>query len=93
MPNQICLIDQLKQLSKLEATKNNGRGVSCVRTIIQYILKGFTNLATACALNEDDKISSYPDIKNLLRKILPRYDEELKHLEMMLDRLKRRCEE
>ena len=54
------------KLEELQRTKNEGRGVSCVRTIIAYLHLGNIEKARAVCLNESDKIRNYPDIKKAL---------------------------
>jgi hypothetical protein len=53
-------------LDKLQASKNDGRGISCVRTLVMYLRRGDIESAKAVCLNEGDKIRNYPDIKELL---------------------------
>ena len=57
------LADQLDVLQKRE---NEGRGVSCVRTIIACLNRGDINGAKAVCKNDGDKIESYDDIKKFL---------------------------
>lgn len=56
------------ELSAMECTKNEGRGVESVRTLIFYLNEGKLSAACAVANNEWDKISSYEDISNFLIK-------------------------
>ena len=58
------------KLDALQAEKNDGRGVSCVRTLIMYLRRGEIDTAKAVCLNESDKIRSYPDIQDVLEKEL-----------------------
>lgn len=62
--------EQIEQLNQMQQTKNNGRGVCCIRTIIAYLKIGNYESAKAVYYNESDKICSYPDIHNLLTQIL-----------------------
>lgn len=55
-----------EELDKLQATKNDGRGVSCVRTICDYLKRGDISSALAVAVNESDKLSNYDDIVEAL---------------------------
>lgn len=55
-----------KSLELLQKDKNNGRGVSCVQTIIFYLKNGERDKANAVVSNEWDKISCYPDIADFL---------------------------
>ena len=50
------------ELYKLQEPKNNGRGVSCVRTVVAYLERCDRVSAIAVCRNEGDKIRSYPDI-------------------------------
>ena len=58
-----ALADQLDILQKKE---NEGRGVSCVRVIIDCLNSGDINGAKAVCVNEGDKIENYDDIKIFL---------------------------
>jgi hypothetical protein len=53
-------------LDKLQSPKNQGRGVSCVQTLITYLRTGNYDWAKNVASNENDKIRSYGDIKLVL---------------------------
>ena len=55
-----------EDLDKLQATKNDGRGVSCVRTICDYLKHGDITSALAVAVNESDKLRNYDDIVEAL---------------------------
>ena len=57
------------KLDELQKTKNEGRGVGCVRSIILSLRSGRIEEAKAICWNEGDKIGSYEDIKELLRPI------------------------
>jgi hypothetical protein len=74
-------VKMLKSLKEMEKVQNNGRGVSCVRSIISYIKKGDMGSANATCFNENDKIRNYPEIQGLLRKIFPEYNEFLGRFE------------
>lgn len=54
------------ELDVLQAKKNEGRGVSCVRTMITYLRRGEINLALAVRQVDGDKTRSYPDIEQFL---------------------------
>lgn len=56
-----------EQLNTLQCTKNDGRGVSCVRGIVSEISRGDTDGAKAVTRTEWDKIRSYPDIAHWLK--------------------------
>ena len=67
-------MNDLQTLKELESKQNSGRGVQCVKYIIVCIERGMMEEAEAAALNEQDKIRSYPVLKASLRKLLPEYD-------------------
>ncbi|MDO8558206.1 MAG: hypothetical protein Q7S09_03395 [bacterium] len=62
------------RLDVLQAKKNEGRGVSCIRTLIVYLRRGDIDSARAVCLNESDKIKSYQDIKEILERELVKED-------------------
>ncbi|MDX1535896.1 MAG: hypothetical protein R3346_04015 [Candidatus Spechtbacterales bacterium] len=61
-------------LDELQASENEGRGISCVRTIAAYLRAGDKKTARAICLNESDKIRSYPEIYGLLKEQLVEED-------------------
>jgi hypothetical protein len=63
----------INKLKELEKSQNNGRGVSCIRTIIIFLEHNKLDEALNCCYNENDKIRNYPEIKQLLQTILPDY--------------------
>lgn len=68
-------LDRLgKRLDKLQAKKNDGRGVSCVRAIVSELSRGDVCGALAVTSNESDKIRGYKDIVRVLRKVGFWYD-------------------
>ncbi len=68
--------EQIKALDELQASKNGGRGVSCVQSIVFYAKRDdYRSVITVCQ-GENDKISSYPDIQKMLYKLVPEYFEE-----------------
>jgi hypothetical protein len=56
-----------EQLYALQCPKNEGRGVSCVRSIVSEISRGDTEGAKTITSIEWDKIRSYPDIAQWLK--------------------------
>ncbi len=56
------------ELDGLQAKKNQGRGVSCVRTMIMYLRQGNITSAMAVRQIEGDKTRSYEDIESYLNK-------------------------
>lgn len=68
-------LDRLgSRLDKLQAKKNDGRGVSCVRAIVSELSRGDVCGALAVTSNESDKIRGYKDIVRVLRKVGFWYD-------------------
>ena len=50
------------KLDELQKTKNSGRGISCIRQIVEYMLRDDFESAQNTAEWDQDKIRSYPDI-------------------------------
>jgi len=71
----------LLELRILESQQNEGRGVSCVRSIIFFLEKEDRISAEITCFNEGDKICNYPEIQRLLRSEFPTYDAFLKRFE------------
>ena len=67
-------VEILKELKNAESLTNDGRGVSCVREVIFFLERGDLGSAEEVAYTESDKISSYPNLKTVLRRLLPDYD-------------------
>lgn len=67
-------LQDIEALSKLQAAHNNGRGISCVRTIVMCLQRGDIASAEAVALNELDKVRLYDDVYAKLRTMLPEFD-------------------
>ena len=57
------------ELDALQASKNEGRGVSCVRTMVMYLRMGNITSAIAVRMIEGDKTRSYPDIEKYLNEV------------------------
>lgn len=60
----------LSELKEKEKIQNQGRGVSCIRTLISYLEKGDIESAKAVFVNEGDKIANYPELETILENIL-----------------------
>jgi hypothetical protein len=56
------------KLDALQAKANEGRGVSCVRTVIDSLRRGDYSGARACINNESDKIRSHEEIVAVLER-------------------------
>ena len=72
---QMCdLTDQYKylalRLNEAQAKENDGRGVSCVQTIVTYLNMGDIRAARAVARNESDKLWAYPEIRKDIHQYL-----------------------
>ncbi|MBK9141697.1 MAG: hypothetical protein IPM23_04320 [Candidatus Melainabacteria bacterium] len=61
--------DLAEELDRLQSGENQGRGVSCVRTLIFYLRRKEFDKAKAVARNESDKIRSYPEIVAVLKRV------------------------
>lgn len=57
------------ELDVLQAGKNDGRGISCIRTIIMYLRQGDIKSAICVRRNEGDKTRSYPDVEKYLNEV------------------------
>ncbi|MBY0359847.1 MAG: hypothetical protein K2W82_17725 [Candidatus Obscuribacterales bacterium] len=73
---QECAIVYVKDADKLadelfclQEPQNEGRGISCVRTLCEFMRRGKLSEARAVATNESDKISSYPAIVEALKRV------------------------
>mgnify|MGYP001613158381 CR=1 FL=1 len=63
-------LDLANKLDALQASKNNGRGVGHVRTIVAFLKAGMLDEAKAVCYNEGDKMRSYPDIMTVVEEEL-----------------------
>lgn len=50
-------------LDSLQARQNNGRGVTCVRSIVHYLRNNDFDSAKAVWSNDGDKIRQYPEVE------------------------------
>lgn len=57
-----------RQLMLLQAKENNGRGITCVRSIASDLERGDIHGAKAIAHHDWDKIANYPDIAKWLKQ-------------------------
>jgi hypothetical protein len=57
------------ELDLLQSRENDGRGVSCVRSIVSYLRRDELSAARAVVNNEGDKIASYPAIEAVLMRV------------------------
>lgn len=56
-------------LDELQSKENNGRGISCVRTMIMYLRNGQFDSALAVRRIDGDKTRSYPVIEEKLTEV------------------------
>ena len=61
-------LDLANKLEELQAGKNNGMGVRCVRNIAAKLRVGNIDDARFICINEGDKIINYPDISEPIRE-------------------------
>lgn len=70
-------IELAYSLDKLQSTKNSGKGISCVQTIISFLNRAQLNLAINVYNVDGDKICGiYPDVDKMICQgfnIKPRY--------------------
>lgn len=62
------MLDLANSLDELQAIQNNGRGVSCIRSVVFSLKKNDIQSAKVCIRNEWDKISQYKEIVKFLKK-------------------------
>ena len=65
--------EQINKLDKLQAQENDGRGVSCIRSIISYLRRGQYNDGLTCCFTDSDKIRNYPEIYTFMEEIFPEF--------------------
>lgn len=63
------------KLNELQAKYNEGRGITCVKDIVNCLERNEKRLAYVICCNENDKISNYPDVKLALFDLIPDYEE------------------
>jgi len=63
-------LDLAQRLHELQVSKNNGRGVDHIRTIISFLRAGMIDKAKAVCYNEGDKMRSYSDILKVIEEEL-----------------------
>lgn len=51
------------RLDSLQAVENEGRGITCVRSIVLYLRRGDWESAQAIRRNEGDKTRVYPRVE------------------------------
>jgi hypothetical protein len=58
-------IDKLDELQKI---KNDGRGVTCVKSIVAFLRMNMVKDAIATYHWDSDKIRNYPDINKMIKE-------------------------
>jgi hypothetical protein len=61
---------KVEELRRISGVENNGRGISCVRSMLQYLDRDDIETARIIFGNEGDKVRQYPKVDVLLRDIL-----------------------
>jgi hypothetical protein len=57
------------ELFEIQAQHNDGRGISCVRGVCSELERGQLTRAKATVDHDSDKISSYPDVVEVLKRV------------------------
>lgn len=57
------------ELLDLQAQENDGRGINCVLDVCSELKRGQLSSAKAIVDNESDKISSYPRVVAVLKRV------------------------
>lgn len=63
------LSEMARQLEEAQALLNNGRGVTCVRSMVTYLNRGDLRSAQYIRQNEGDKTRMYPELEQTLEKL------------------------
>jgi len=64
------------KLDALQASKNDGRGVDCVKALIMYLRKGMIRAAKSTCFSESDKFTFLDDIQSIINNELYEPEEE-----------------
>ncbi len=64
-----------QNLLRLAESKTQGRGMLCVHDIVMDIRRCYYARAKATCFNESDKLSTYPEIKELIKKLFWSWEE------------------
>lgn len=59
-----------QELYQLQEKKNDGRGISCVRQVVDELRRGDIEGARTIADMDGDKLRGYPDIENFLEETI-----------------------
>lgn len=65
------MIDQetINKLDSLQSRQNDGRGVSCIKSVVAYLRMNDWKSAKTVYFNERDKVWQYPELKRFLDKM------------------------
>ena len=58
------------KLEALQASRNNGNGITCVKSLIFYLRKGMIPAAKSLCFNDDDKFDFWEDIRDIIKNEL-----------------------
>lgn len=61
-------INKINELDILQSQENDGRGVSCVRSIVFYLRQNDEHTAKVVYQNKGDKILQYPKIQQWMEE-------------------------
>lgn len=75
------------QLDELQSQENNGRGVSCVKSVVAYLRVGDLDHARQICFHDHDKIINYPAIKKFI--IVNLFENNEEHPWSILEKLQR----
>ena len=87
-PNIEHLKSLAKDLDDLQSKENDGRGVTCVQSIVAYLKIGKLEEAKRVCEWDHDKLRSYPSLIDFIKKNLYQSGEE--HPWAVLERLRKR---
>jgi len=76
-----------KQLDELQKKENNGRGVSCVQSVVAYLRMGRLDEARTICYTDHDKIDNYPPIMEFIKDNL--FDKDEEHPWSVMERLQK----
>jgi hypothetical protein len=62
--------DIANRLEELQAKENDGRGIGCVQTVVGCLRRGDVSSAKVAARTDGDKIISYPEVYDFIKKEL-----------------------
>ncbi|MFA6536771.1 MAG: hypothetical protein WCT18_00030 [Patescibacteria group bacterium] len=81
------LLSLAQKLEELQKVENNGRGVSCLRLVVEYLKMGQLGAARQVCFTDGDKIFNYPLVVDFIKKNLFKSTED--HPWFTYERLKK----